>query len=116
MGREKLFVELKAEELLAEVARLQGKIRRKCKAARDMENSADSVYLNTGEGVAHFKPKMKIMKYEIARGEAKEVQRALNALVIKRKLKKEDIEKAHDLADQVIALLTNLIKSIQDRL
>lgn len=115
MTRGKLLVEQKAEELIAEVARLKRGIRYECKASRDLERSADSAFLNIGEGTAHFAPKMKISKYEIARGEVKEVQTALRALVLKGKLKETDTARAEDLADHLIALLTNLIKSIQSR-
>jgi four helix bundle protein len=115
MGREKLLVEIKAEELIVEVKRLLGKITYCCKAAKDLENSADSTYLNLGEGVAAFRPRKKAMKYDIARGEAKEVQRALRALVLKGKLTEEDIKVANDLADHIVAMLTNMIKGLEAR-
>jgi four helix bundle protein len=115
MAREKLVVELKAEELIAEVARLK-KHMTPCKASMDLENSADSVYLNIGEGTALFRPKAKASKYDIARGEANEVRRALRALVLKEKLTEDQIAKADDLADCIIGMLTNMIKNLEGRM
>ncbi|MGQ0816134.1 MAG: four helix bundle protein, partial [Gemmatimonadota bacterium] len=77
--------------------------------------SADSVYLNLGEGSALFKPKLKAHKYDISRGEANEIRRALRALVIKGKLTEGDIAVADDLADCIIAMLTNMIKNLEQR-
>jgi four helix bundle protein len=116
MGRTKLLVEEKAEELVAEVAVLMRKVRYPCKASRDSANSADSALLNIGEGIAFWAPKAKIAKYEIARGEAKEVQKALRALVLKGKLREQDVQKAHDIADHIIGMLTNMIKNLERRL
>jgi four helix bundle protein len=115
MGREKLLVENKSEELIAEVARLLRKVPYRCKAAKDLERSADSTYLNAGEGAAAFKPRLKAMKYDIARCEAREVQRALRALVLKGKLSADDVVVANDLADHIIGMLTNMIKKLEKR-
>ena len=115
MGREKLIVEQRAEELIVEVARLLRKIPYRCKAANDLERCADSAFLNIGEAVAVFKPRKKAMKYDIARGEAKEAQRALRALVLKGKLTEEESARAHKLADEIISMLTTMIKNLEDR-
>ena len=112
---EKLRVELKAEELITEVARLLHSIHYRCKAAKDLERSADSVLLNIGEGVAAYKPRKKAHKYDIARGEAREVQRATRALVLKGKLKEHDVATADDLADHIAAMLTIMIKGLEER-
>ena len=116
MSREKLRVEIKAEELIAEVDRLIRMVRYPNNACRHLENSADSTYFNLGEGVVAFKPKVKVEKYDIARREAKEVQKALRALVLKRKLREEDITHAYDIADTIIGMLTNMIKNLEARL
>lgn len=115
MGREKLIVEQKAEELIVEVARLLRKVPYRCKAANDAERSADSAFLNLGEAIAAFKPRKKAMKYDIARGETKEVQRALRALVLKGKLTEQDVARANKLADEIIAILTTMIKNLEKR-
>lgn len=115
MGREKLNVEVKAEELISEVARLLKKVRYADNACRHLGNSADGVYFNLGEGVVAFSPKKKANKYDISRGEAKEVQKALTALVLKGKLKQADIAVADDLADCIIGMLTNMIKGLEAR-
>ena len=115
MAREKLIVEQKAEQLVAEIARLLRKIPYRCKAANDLERSGDSTFLNLGEAIAAFKPRKKAMKYGIAREEAGEVQRALRALVLKRKLSEEEIVIAHNLANEIIAILTVMIKNLEDR-
>ena len=111
----KLIVEVKAEELVAEARVLLKKIRYRCKAAKDLENSGDSLILNLGEGVVVFQPKKKAEKYDIARGEAGEIKKALIALVRKGKLKPHEIEKAEGLANEIIAILTTMIKNLEER-
>ena len=111
-----MLVEDKAEELITEVAVVLRRIRYPCKASRDAEKSADSCLLNVGEGVAFWAPKAKISKYEIARAEAKEVQKALRALVLKGKIRADAIARAHEIADHIIAMLTNMIKNLDKRL
>jgi len=115
MGRDKLRVEEKAEELVAEITLLLRSVRYSSNATIHLEKSVDSVHFNIGEGVALFQARKKAAKYDIARGEAKEVQKALRALVLKQKLQEKDIAKAYDLADAVIAMLTNLIKGLEAR-
>ena len=117
MGRAKLIVEEKAEQLVAEIARVRRKLRfPHSNASLHLEKSGDSVLFNLGEGIACFNPRMKASKYEIARAEAREVQKALTALVLKGELSGEDISVAYDLADTVIAMLTNMIKNLENRL
>jgi len=116
MAREKLVVELKAEELIAEAARRLKLIREPCNASIHLEKSADSTYFNIGEGTVLFKPKLKASKYDIARAEANEVKRALRALVLKGKLTQADVGVADDLADCIIGMLTNMIKHLEDRM
>lgn len=116
MGRKKLMVEEKAEELVAETARLLRKIRYPCKASIDLDRSGDSLLLNLGEGIVAFQPRPKAKAYNIARQEAGEIQKALRALVIKGKLSEHDITVAYDLADHVIGMLTNMIKGLEHRM
>jgi four helix bundle protein len=116
MRKPKLIVEQKAEQLIAEVARLVRKIPYRCKATNDLERSADSGFLNLGEGIAAFKPRKKAAKYGISREEFAEVQRALRALVLKRKLSEVEIKLAYSFADEIIAMLTAMIKNIEARI
>jgi four helix bundle protein len=116
MAREKLLVELKAEELIAETTRLLKLIKEPCNASIHLEKSVDSTYFNIGEGTVLFKPRLKASKYDIARAEANEVKRALRALVLKGKLTQEDIAVAEDLADCIIGMLTNMIKNLEARM
>ncbi|HUP90358.1 MAG TPA: four helix bundle protein [Longimicrobiales bacterium] len=111
----KLIIEEKAEQLVAEVARLLTTIHYRCKASNDLDRSADSALLCVGEAVAVFLPRKKKDKYDIARGEAGEVKKALIALVKKRKLTEEDIKVAYGLADEMCAILTTMIKNLEDR-
>jgi four helix bundle protein len=115
MRPEKLRVEIKTEELITEVARLLRKVPYHCNACRHLEKSADAVYLNLGEGVSSFRPRKKASKYDIAREEAGEVQRALSAIVLKGKLTNDDVAGADDAASHIIAMLTNMIKNLEDR-
>ncbi|MGQ0814103.1 MAG: four helix bundle protein [Gemmatimonadota bacterium] len=116
MGREKLRVEIKAEELIAEIARVLRKIRYPCHASKHLENSGNSLYFNLGEGVAAFKPKVKAAKYDITRGEANEVMKAARALVLQGRLTESDVEKIDDLADYTIDAMTNMIKRLEGRM
>jgi four helix bundle protein len=110
MERKKLVIESKAEELVAEIARVLRKVSYRCKASNDLAKSGDSLLLNLGEAVTAFKPKVKAAAYDVVRREAGEVLKALRALVLKGKLREADITKASDLADCIIAMATNLIK------
>jgi four helix bundle protein len=117
MGRAKLVVKEKAEQLVAEIARLRRKLNSPGNnAALHLEKAGDSVLFNLGEGIACFAPKLKASKYEIARAEAREVQQARNALVLTGELSAADVMVADDLADCVIAMLTNMIKNLKARL
>jgi hypothetical protein len=64
---------------------------------------------------AAYKPKKKANKYDISRGEAREVQRAARALVLKGKLTEEDIVQVDDIADCIIGSLTNMINRLEER-
>ena len=57
MTRKQLRVESKAEELVAEIARVLRKVRYPCNASKHLEKSGDSVLFNLGEGVVAFAPK-----------------------------------------------------------
>lgn len=81
MGREQLRVEIMAEKLVAEIARVLRRLPYPCNASKHLEKSGDSVLFNLGEGIVAFKPRIKAAKYGISRGEAHEVQRAARALV-----------------------------------
>jgi four helix bundle protein len=116
MGREKLLVEIRAEELIAEIARVLRKIRYPCHASRHLENSGNSLYFNLGEGVAAFKPKVKASKYDITRGEANEVMKTARALVLQRRLREEDVVRINDLADYLIGAMTNMIKRLEQKI
>ena len=69
--------------------------------------------LNLGEGVAAFKPKVKVSKYDITRGEAKECMCASRALVVKGRATEKDIEEIDDCADYLVGALTIMIKNLE---
>jgi hypothetical protein len=50
MDRKKRRVEIKAEELVAEIARVLRKVCFRCNAAKHLDNAGDSVLFNLGEG------------------------------------------------------------------
>src|SRR5437870_3831099 len=79
--------------------------------ADHLERATDSVLFNMGEGVTCYRPKVKIVSYDISRKEAGEVRVALRKLVIGRLYSLHDIAKAYDLAGAVIGMLTSAIKS-----
>jgi hypothetical protein len=116
VGRNKLEVEIKAEALIAEIARVLRKLRYPCDASRHLEKSGNAVYFNLGEGVVAFRPKVKAAKYDIARGEASEVLRATRVLVLQRRVTPADIALIDDLADYLIGATTNMIKNLEARM
>jgi four helix bundle protein len=116
MGRKNLEVEIKAEELVAEIASVLRKIRYSCDASKHLEKSGNAVYFNLGEGVVVFKPKLKAAKYDIARCEANETIKAARALVIQKRLTEKDVAKIEDLADYLIGAMTNMIKNLEKRM
>jgi four helix bundle protein len=106
-----------AERLVVEVDRLLPRAQRRARRQADhLERSADSVLFNMAEGVASFKPKMKIGAYEIARKEAGEVRAILWRLRIKRIFTEDEVRTADQLASTCIGMLTNAITSIERRL
>jgi four helix bundle protein len=105
-----------AEALVREVDPLLTQCRRAAPLqARHLERSADSVLFNTAEGIAAFRPRVKINAYDIARREASEVRAVLRRLVIKRALSHSQIARAYELAGLCVAMLTNAIRSIETR-
>jgi four helix bundle protein len=116
MARERLLVERKAEELIAEAGRLLKRLKQPCTASFHLEKAADSVYLNIAEGSALYKPKPKASKYDIARAEANEARHALRALVLKGKLRDQEVAHADGLANEIIAILTTMIKNLELRI
>ena len=85
-------------------------------AAEHLERSAESVLFNIGEGVGAWSPKTKIAAYEVSKREASELRAILRRFVIKRLLTSHDTRKAYDLAGTAVGMLTNAIKSVQQRL
>ena len=116
MGRPKLSVEIKAEELIVEIARVLRKIRYPCHASKHLEKSGNSLYFNLGEGVVAFSPKVKAAKYDLTPGEANEVLKAARALVRRGRPTEHDVAKIDDLADYLIGAVTNMIKGLEGRM
>lgn len=113
--REKLRIEIKAEELVAEIARLIP-LAGPCNACVHLEKSGDSALFNAGEAVESYSPKQKIASLNLVRREAKEVQKALRALVLKGRLTLDQVARADDLADAIIAMAIKMTKNLETRL
>jgi len=78
--------------------------------ARQINKAAASVVRNIGEGASRWRPAEKVLKFEIASGEAGEAVSAITSLL---DLGEGDIElaaKFEHLAGRVGAMLTGLIK------
>ena len=116
MGRQKLRVEIAAERLIAEIARVLRKLAYPCDASKHLEKSGNAVHFNLGEGVVAFKPKVKAAKYDITRWESNEVLKASRALVLQRRLTEDDMADIDDLADYLVGAMTNMIKNLEDRM
>jgi four helix bundle protein len=105
-----------AEELAAEVDRLLPRARRRVRRqANHLARSADSVLLNTAEGIGSFKPGVKLSAYDIARKEATEVRAVLRRMVIARVFTSAETSRAQALANTCIAMLTRAAIAIEDR-
>jgi len=116
MRLEKMRVYQAAEQLVGEIDLLLPRAReKKPNAAKHLENSVESVFYNTGEGIGSFKPKVKITAYEVARKEANEVRTVLRRLVIGRVFKQVEITRAYNLAGAVVEMLTNAIIALEAR-
>jgi four helix bundle protein len=117
MRPEKMRVWGAAEQLLGELDGVLPLVWRAAPHAADhLERSAESSLFNIAEGVAAFRPKVKIAAYEIAKKEASEVRAILRRLVQKGMLRAEQITRPYNLAGAMVGMLTNAIKSLHPRL
>src|SRR5438105_12074543 len=106
-----------AEQMAAEVDLLLPRARAKRPNPADhLERSTDSALFNLGEGVTSYKPKVKIAAYEIARKETGEVRMVLRRLVIAKVFTKQETQKAYNLADLLVGMITRAILAVEKRL
>lgn len=102
-----------AELLMAEIDRLAPLVVPHNPSAADhLLRSGESVLFNIGEGVAAYRPKVKIAVYEIAKREANEIRAILRRLVIQKVLTNDDTARAYNLAGAEVGMLTNAIKTL----
>ena len=117
MRTERMRMMQAAELLIEETDRVRRLIRGVARRQADhLERSADSVLFNMSEGVASFRPRVKINAYEIARKEANEVRSILRRLVLRRAIAEPDVVLASELAGACIAMLTAAIIAVENRL
>ena len=80
-------MQLAAEELLDEIDVLLPKIAAgNANAADHLKRAAESALFNTAEGLAAWRPKVKIDRYEIARRETNEARAVVRRVVRQRVL------------------------------
>jgi four helix bundle protein len=116
MHPERMRMYQAAQQLMAEVDLLLPRAKKlKPNSAKHLENSTESAFYNTGEGIGSYKPKMKIAAYSVARKEANEVRTVLRRLVIGRVFTDEEIQRAYNLASALIAMLTAAIIAMEKR-
>jgi four helix bundle protein len=77
-----------------------------------MRRASRSVPFNIGEGVGK---RGRAASYEIALGEAKELIVALDCVEIDEYAPIEEVIAAQDLADRICAMLTKLIRSVENQ-
>src|SRR5688572_14234562 len=107
MRPETMRMQLAAEELADEVDLLLPKVRmRNANAADHLKRSVESALFNSGEGIAAWRPKVKIDRYEIARREANEARAILRRLVRQGILTWEQVRRAYLLAGALVGMLT----------
>ena len=116
MRPEHMRMQLAAEELGDEVAKLLPIIARRNRNAADhLQRSVESVLNNMAEGIAAWRSKVKIDRYEISRREANEARAILRRLVRQGILTEDQARRAYNLAGAVIGMLTNATKAIENR-
>jgi four helix bundle protein len=110
-GFERLIVWQRAREALLVVEELCVRYRRRRWAlCRQLSRSALSVVLNIAEGAAQFSPQAKRRYYEIALASASETCTNVVLLADLEPLARPLVERALDLYDEVIAMLTALYR------
>ena len=93
---------------------LHGSLVAKLNLRSQMRRASRSVPFNIGEGVGK-RGRARAASYEIALGEAKELIVALDCVEIDEYAPIEEITAAQDLTDRVCAMLTKLIRSVEDQ-
>lgn len=103
-----------AEALVAEADRLVPLVApANASAADHLQRSAESAFFNTAEGVAAWRPKVKIAVYEIARREANETRAILRRLVIQKLLTRDQTRRAYNLAGALVGMLTSAARTLE---
>jgi four helix bundle protein len=116
MPYEKMRLQEAAEALAGEIDRVLARVRARApRPAEHLERSADSVVFNIAEGIAAYRPAVKINAYDIARREANEIRAVLRRLHQKRALTPAELARPYHLAGACMAMLTNAIKAQEKR-
>ena len=116
MQPKKMRMQLAAEELLDEIDRLLPAVKRgNPKAADHLERAAQSTLFNIAEGIAAWRPKVKLDRYEIGRREVNEVRAILRRLVRQRVLTRDEARRGYNLCGAIVGMLTNAAIQIEKR-
>jgi four helix bundle protein len=75
-----------------------------------LDRAASSVALNIAEGNGKYTPKDRCRFFDTAHGSALECAAALDVLVAKRKVTKEDIAPGKEILQRILRMLIGLIK------
>jgi four helix bundle protein len=114
---EKLEVYQVARLLNREIARLLADSPRgMAESKENLSRAARSVSRNIAEGSGRWRPADRIRSYHIARGSVTECAACLDELVDLAGLSEARTQAARELAARIVAMLINMIRSLESRL
>ena len=109
---EKLNVYIKTIAFVAWATTILERVPRSMAIHNQLDRSSTSIPLNIAEGTGKFTPPDRCRFYDSARGSALECAAALDVLVAKGVLNREEILEGKDLLRPIVAMLVGLIKSV----
>lgn len=108
---EKLRVYQASIEFIVWVQKIMDKTPKKDAVNDHLDRASTSVPLNIAEGNGKYTQKDRCRFFDIARGSALECAAALDVLVAKTILSKEDIQPGKEILHKIVSMLVGLIKS-----
>ena len=114
-SHEKLIVYQRSLEFIEFVNKLLSFSSTKLNVYDQLDRAATSIPLNIAEGTGKYTSKDKCRYYDIARGSALECAACLDVLIKRKMITKEICEQGKNLLQEIVSMLTGLIKSTSDR-
>jgi four helix bundle protein len=109
---EKLNVYSKTLDFITWVTALLERVPKSAAVYNQLDRSSTSMPLNIAEGTGKFTAPDRCRYYDSARGSALECAAALDVLVTKRLLQKNEIIEGKEILRPIVSMLVGLIKSV----